>query len=233
MIMCGCHFALDNMPGKKVKSSKMNRKSRGKTPGYAPTTLITSKRTVVFPYPQNSGLGEAAPLAGFAWTYRLNSLFDPDFTGTGVQPMGFDQFSALYGRYAVTRAKFDVTFANTTSLPIRVGYVISPQSTLPSNSAVWSMLPFSRSKTLGAVGSGKDVIQLNGSTSFYNEFGLTKRQFQDEADFSASTSASPARILYLHVYTFGLTAAGNATCNSFTRLSMTAELSQAVSQTYS
>jgi hypothetical protein len=37
----------------------------------------------------------------------------------------------------------------------------------------------------------------------------------------------------LHLYTFGLTSAGNATCNSFLRLNMTSELSQAVSQTYS
>lgn len=225
------------MPGKKVnknsRNNKVARRQMGKSTGYAPAALITAKRTVVFPYPQNSGLGEAAPLAGFAWTYRLNSLFDPDFTGTGVQPMGYDQFSALYGRYAVIRNSFDVTFANTTSLPIRVGYVISPQSTLPSNSAVWSMMPFSKSRTLGAVGSGKDVQTINGSTTFYKELGLTKRQYLDEADFSASTSASPLRILYLHVYTFGLTAAGNATCNSFTRLNYTAELSQAVSQTYS
>jgi hypothetical protein len=188
---------------------------------------------VVFPYPANVGLGEAAPLAGFAWSFRLNSLFDPDFTGTGVQPLGYDQFSALYGRYAVTLARFDVTFANTTSLPIRVGFIISPQSTLPANSAVWSMQPFSRSTTLGPVGSGKDVMTLNGSSSFYKEFGVTKRQFQDDADFSASTSSSPVRILYLHLYTFGLTSAGNATCNSFLRLNMTSELSQAVSQTYS
>ena len=39
---------------------------------------------------------------GIAKQYmRMNSLFDPDQTGTGHQPYYFDQFAALYNRYTV------------------------------------------------------------------------------------------------------------------------------------
>ncbi len=34
-------------------------------------------------------------------TFRGNSLFDPDRTGTGNQPYGFDQWAAFYGKYRV------------------------------------------------------------------------------------------------------------------------------------
>lgn len=33
--------------------------------------------------------------------FRLNSVYDPDQTGGGNQPAGFDQFAALYKRYIV------------------------------------------------------------------------------------------------------------------------------------
>lgn len=221
------------MPGKKVNKNSRNKAARKSRSGYAPVTQITSKRTVVFPYPSGPLLGEAAAGAGFIWSYRVNSLFDPDFTSAGNQPLGFDQFSALYGRYAVIHTRFEIQYANTTSLPVRIGYFLSPQSTAPAASGVWSVQPFGRSTTLGPIGSGKDVLTLRGSTNLFTELGVTKRQYQDEADFSATTSANPLRVLYLHIFTHGITASGNATVAAFVKMYQTAELSQLVSQTYS
>lgn len=39
--------------------------------------------------------------------FRLNSLFDPDYTGTGHQPMGYDQITPLYHQYCVLDVKVD------------------------------------------------------------------------------------------------------------------------------
>jgi len=44
------------------------------------------------------------------WQFRMNSLFDPDFTGTGHQPQWFDQLSAVYSRYRVLGAKITAKF---------------------------------------------------------------------------------------------------------------------------
>lgn len=45
-----------------------------------------------------------APAANFSLQQmRLNSLFDPDLTGAGHQPYCFDQYSALYASYCVTK----------------------------------------------------------------------------------------------------------------------------------
>jgi len=48
--------------------------------------------------------------AGLASTrvYSVNSLFDPDVTGVGHQPRGFDQIIAMYNYYRVTSAKIFV-----------------------------------------------------------------------------------------------------------------------------
>jgi len=42
------------------------------------------------------------------YVYRLNSVFDPDQSGVGGQPDGFDQLKTLYGRYRVVAADVEV-----------------------------------------------------------------------------------------------------------------------------
>lgn len=39
------------------------------------------------------------------YVFRANSIYDPNYTGTGHQPSGHDQWSAFYGRYTVIGAK--------------------------------------------------------------------------------------------------------------------------------
>lgn len=45
-------------------------------------------------------------------TMRANSLYDPDRSGSGHQPRGFDQLSAIYDHYCVIGSKITVHFEN-------------------------------------------------------------------------------------------------------------------------
>jgi len=51
------------------------------------------------------------PAAGSLGTtvYRANSVYDPDYTGVGHQPLGFDQMAALYAHYQVLRSTIKIT----------------------------------------------------------------------------------------------------------------------------
>lgn len=40
--------------------------------------------------------------------YRINSLFDPDFTGVGGKVFGHDAMSSMYARYQVIGARFSI-----------------------------------------------------------------------------------------------------------------------------
>lgn len=44
--------------------------------------------------------------------FNAASLFDPDYSGTGHQPLGFDQIMPMYDHYVVLGSKMTVRFAN-------------------------------------------------------------------------------------------------------------------------
>lgn len=44
------------------------------------------------------------------YTFAINGLHDPDITGTGHQPRGWDQWKNFYGYYLVRGCKYDITF---------------------------------------------------------------------------------------------------------------------------
>lgn len=45
--------------------------------------------------------------------FRANSIYDPDYTGLGGQPMGHDTYEALYDKYIVVGSKLSVDWSNT------------------------------------------------------------------------------------------------------------------------
>lgn len=61
--------------------------------------------------------------------FRLNSVFDPDLSGVGHQPLYRDTFAAIYDQYAVISTRITVTIVNTGSVPIHCGCVVEDDST--------------------------------------------------------------------------------------------------------
>lgn len=77
-----------------------------------------------------STIGSAA-----AYVFSANGIFDPNITGTGHQPIGFDQMMLMYEQYTVIRSHIKVTFLATDE-PIRVAITLGPDATPPSNSMI-------------------------------------------------------------------------------------------------
>lgn len=68
--------------------------------------------------------------------FTLNGLYDPNITGTGHQPLGFDNFMAVYSKYTVISATITVAAINyvTATDPVVVGVVIADGGqTIPTN----------------------------------------------------------------------------------------------------
>lgn len=113
-----------NMPsGRKRSSSQMSkRRSRIKKRRTVPKRRRRSSFLKTFPKSMPVTLtycddinvpnrdGGAAP-----YTFRLNSIFDPDYTSTGHQPRGYDQYASIFSKYCVVGAEVTVEPLYTTN----------------------------------------------------------------------------------------------------------------------
>lgn len=96
------------------KKQLTRRHRRYKQPSYVfasgmPTTRLAKLRYVGQPV-FNSSVGLIQ-----TWKFSANGIFDPDITGTGHQPMGFDQWSAYYNHYTVVGARCTIRCMTTPS----------------------------------------------------------------------------------------------------------------------
>lgn len=53
-----------------------------------------------------------------AYQFRCNGMYDPDYTGTGHQPLYFDQLTGIYNHYTVTKAWLRITVLPTSTSPM-------------------------------------------------------------------------------------------------------------------
>lgn len=72
------------------------------------TKLKYAQAIVLDPKPEAMGA-----TGSNVWQFCANGLYDPDTTGTGHQPMYYDNYSALYQRYRVRQSFITVTVVNT------------------------------------------------------------------------------------------------------------------------
>jgi hypothetical protein len=70
------------------------------------------------------------------YQFRLNSAFDPDYTSTGHQPMGFDQWSSYYNHYVVESCSYQISINTAPNGPTctRAFVHLSDDPTIPSSS---------------------------------------------------------------------------------------------------
>jgi hypothetical protein len=78
-----------------------------------------------------------------SYTWRLNSLYDPDYTSTGKQPYMYDQYSAVYNRYRVIKTELIVDIVNNSStVPCAAALYVDNVTTSSTSYTIASVLPF-------------------------------------------------------------------------------------------
>lgn len=135
--------------------------------------------------------------------FRLGSIFDPDFTGVGHQPVGHDQLSPLFERYQVYKVDFKVSFAtrdNTNNQ--RVGYRVSDTSTIDSNPDVNIENGNCEWDLIGTIGSTPQCF--TGSINPYEVHGVTYRQYMANDDYGATFGTNPVEDAFFVVWGDGL-----------------------------
>jgi hypothetical protein len=142
-----------------------------------------------------------APAAGgsTSYSFRGNSVFDPDFTGAGSIANLYNTFGSLYNRYRVTGSKINVEFVNTGTVPLVFYLIPSIQNAPPSVTAVRGQ----RHIATGTAAPGGPISWVHtASATTAKIFGVPPVQVLSEDDFAGLTGANPNNVWYWHLLIF-------------------------------
>lgn len=207
--------------GRRSNRSKRSKKSRQKPltgilkPGSALTSgngrsaslaLVVEPWMPVFPATIRKRLRYAdtftlTSTAGVVTSYvlRANDLFDPDFTGTGHQPMGFDQLMLWFNHFCVIRAKltciFRSTTSNTTTVCIRQDGASAPLTVINRIVELGGCVI----DDLGYLASTNDTKKLELLVDMARLQGVAPLALTADPTLRGDAATSPTEVTYFHI----------------------------------
>lgn len=85
---------------------------RSVTASQGQQTAVANKQLVTLRYSEIIPLTGAAAGVGIAHSFRANSIFDPNYSGVGHQPMGHDEWATFYNHYHVRSSRIKCQLVN-------------------------------------------------------------------------------------------------------------------------
>lgn len=128
--------------------------------------------------------------------FCANGMYDPNITGTGHQPMYFDQLSEIYNHYHVigSQCKFTVVPVGTTAqVPYRVITWINDDTTNPGTNALEEQKGAQTRLCQGGLNPDKLFFKQNWSAKRY--FG----NVMANDSLKGTTSTNPSEISVFHI----------------------------------
>lgn len=135
--------------------------------------------------------------------FDLNSLFDPDVTGVGHQPAGFDQMMAVYEEYLVYGVRYKCSFYGTdasneylggVTITDQVTTVADPRVYIENGMTQWAIV------CNKGTGSGERIAQFSGYIDLAKVHGESFQNYLDSPSYKAAATASPLDRAFMHCW---------------------------------
>ncbi len=125
------------------------------------------------------------------YQFRANSLFDPDITGVGHQPRGFDQYMILYDKYAVVSSKITVKAWDPRTVEPFMLSIRVKQNTTASDATYFDAVENPGGMVrFGTAQNGRPPLSVRASVNvakFFNRSG----GIADDPDLQGTASSNP------------------------------------------
>lgn len=141
--------------------------------------------------------GALAASGVYTYSFRGNSVYDPDFSGVGTTAFSYTQCSALYNRYRVIASKLTFELIDTGTTPLQVVLTASISNSPPG---AWPQIVGGRHIAKGAVATGGPINwDHTASATTAKIFGVPNSQVMSEDDFAGLVGSNPNNVWYWHI----------------------------------
>lgn len=141
---------------------------------------------------------------GTYYRFRLNSLYDPDVTGTGHQPYQYDQLTAIYQSYIVKSCYVDLTATDPTADGVWVGWSWHSSDSSnddPSTLLLEDMLERPNFTCFPLNNTGAQTVTFRNKFSMPVCFGQTPTQyFGDLTTHASAYNNNPSKGIHLDIW---------------------------------
>lgn len=169
---------------------------------FMPPSLVTKMRYVErFTLNNENTTG----ITGSEIAFRLGSLFDFNFTGTGHQPWGFDQLTPLYQQYQVYALKISVRVHHVTGVDPFLAINLRPNSSgynlqnkfmyeiAERSSNTVMLFEQSNSDQSAATGRSVDKTWESGLIYLADIEGLSRLEYSNDVTYKGLAGGNPTK----------------------------------------
>lgn len=152
--------------------------------------------------------------------FAASGLYDPDITGTGHQPLGYDQWmgtsasTGFYNHYLVVSSEIKLTFYSQDNgqmgqLACFVG--LSDDTVAPLTYQQVAENPSYKMGYLGNQQGGHDILVMKHRYNAARQFGMTRASLYADTSLQGAYNSNPSENCYFAVIISGLNGAVNPT----------------------
>jgi len=170
---------------------------------FTPLFPISTRKKLMY-YEPNWSLTTVAGIYG-QYVYSANGLFDPDFTSTGHQPIGWDQLMLYYTQATCLSSKISLRVSNNGSNAAVIGIALAPDtSALNISNFLENGLNTTRQiDGRGTTGTGERVQTLNLGCDCAKYFGRpASRGIVNDPTLFTTAAANPTEQAYYVIGTY-------------------------------
>lgn len=153
--------------------------------------------------PSFSDPGNIATYADAKYCFQT-SLYDPNKTGSGHQPLWLDQLAPMYEKYRIHGMKYRLMLSKDSNGDGMIHMLFQQSNKEPesvSNQSQFHTIRERRNtKTLTLNSWTNNVRQHKGFLRTGTPWGLTKREMDADEDFEALMGWDPNKMSYLNIY---------------------------------
>lgn len=203
-------------PSEKAMAKKGAKQNRRTATRKRREQQILKVRNFVGPFPplvvrtvryvEQFAMIETSAGVGFKYNYSPSSLYDPNNSGVGHQPMYFDQLCAStgpYTRYRALSTRMRITYVTTSSEPTTVGAFITLDSSSVTSLSMALEKPMVKWSNLAQSSGSNNKWICEWNLDHAKCMNVLKSQLLNDDYFAGDYSSSPTRNFFVQLFLYG------------------------------